>query len=1156
MRTMSGKIKAGFGIACLLLILLATAGPVWALEPVGPESEAMLQKLRGQSGKEPTAEGLVDALNRATVGFLQPGEYAQAEIVASEALALAERDLGQEHQKTLAALNNLAVLLNNQGRYDEAEPLYLRALKSHERILGEDHPDTLTSLSNLAELYRRQGRYDEAEPLSIRAHKTHERILGRDHPDTLVSVNNLAMLYYAQGRYDEAESFFVHALETHERILGKDHPNTLTNTNNLAGLYYAQGRYEEAEPLLVRALEASERILGQDHPQTLGSVNNLAELYRTQGRYDEAELLLVRALKARRQVLGRNHSDTLTAVNNLARLYESQGYYPKAEQLYMQALEDRERILGQDHPQTLSSVNGLAVLYQTQGRYGKSELLYLRALEAQERVLGKDHPDTIISVINLADLYRVQGRYGEAELLYLRALETNKRVLGWNHPDTLISVNNLAGLYKSQGRYDEAKPLYLRTLEAHERILGQDHPHTLVSINNLAGLHRVQGRYDKAEPLYLRTLAARERILGQGHPDTLLSINNLAGLYESQGRYGKAEPLYVRAIETGKRVLGEDHPLTLNIQLNLAVALIGSGQRDRALGELRRVDEGLRGFVGAQLDTTLSERIRRGWLLSESRFQDVVFSFALQHPEPDTLRLAADVLLRWKRLAEGSESLTARFVRSTKDPKTKETAEKLAKRRSALSRLVNLQAPDDGNKSAAHANAIALAIKDIGHLEVELAGLSEEFRDHQASLDVDWEQVRSGLPKGSALLSLRAFSPVDFATGNSGEPHWLALVIPAEPGTGAEILLKDLGPIAPTESTRKALRKTGNKESARTLYQRLFGELDAELAKYDRLYIAPDGALDLVPFARLILPNGRYWIERQALHRIQTGRDLVASGSDSASAAGMVAYGGVDYGETDCPEPKSSSTAKRSGIPSLTSDAVAGDRMLAMNRRLRGEGHCFDPLPFTAHEAKSVADFYWDSDNRKAEIWRNRDASEDRLKSLESPPRILHLATHGFFLDRKSGSSERPLTLAGVALAGANDGLYGKTGPAGEDGILYALETLDLNLAGTELVALSACDTGRGEVDYSEGVYGLVRAFRIAGARHVLMTLWPLNDRLAYSFMKDFYAKWFDDPKRHPAEVLREIQLAWIRSKDPKDPKALKRSDPKYWAPYVLIEGR
>ncbi len=126
--------------------------------------------------------------------------------------------------------------------------------------------------------------------------------------------------------------------------------------------------------------------------------------------------------------------------------------------------------------------------------------------------------------------------------------------------------------------------------------------------------------------------------------------------------------------------------------------------------------------------------------------------------------------------------------------------------------------------------------------------------------------------------------------------------------------------------------------------------------------------------------------------------------------------------------------------------------------------------------------------------------------------------------------------------------MEGQRSASGEDGILYAMEAQDLNLEGTELVTLSACETGTGEIDYSEGVYGLVRAFQIAGAKNVLMTLWRLDDYLAKEFMAESYRRWFENPQAHPAKALRATQLAWIGSKDEK------RRDPKYWAPYVLVE--
>ncbi len=985
----------------------------------------------------------------------------------------------------------------------------------------------------------------KAEPLYLHALEARERVLGRNHPDTLTSVNNLAILYHKQGRYSEAEPLLVRALETSERVLGQDHPDTLTSINNLAVLYEAQGRYSEAEPLYLRALQSSERILGQDHLQTLLSIGNLAVLYHAQGRYDEAEPLSVRALKARERVLGQDHPDTLTNINNLAELYREQGRYDEAEPLHLRALKARERILGRDHPDTLSSVHNLAGLYEAQGRYGKAESLYLRALQSSEWILGQDHPQTLTSINNLAVLYHAQGRYDEAEPLLVRALETHERVLGQDHPDTLSSIHNLAGLYRAQGRYSEAEPLYLRALEASERILGRDHPDTIASVNNLAELYQVQGRYSKAEPLFVRALETRERILGRDHPDTLISISSLAWLYFKQGHYDEAEPLYVRALETSERILGQNHPHTLAIQLNLAVTFLNNRQRDRAMRELRRMDGRLRHFVGAQLTTTHRERIRRRWLRSKFRFQDVIFSLALQHPAPENLRLAADVLLRWKRLAGETETLTAQLVRSSQDPRVVKLAKELSRRRADLSRLVNLPVPDGEAAITARKNDIATTRAEVERLEIELAGRSQAFQDYLTSRTLDWRQIRSELPRNSALLSLRAFRPVDFATEAFGEPHWLAFLIPAEPGDGPELLLRDLGPIALTKAMHKELRDTSSKESAQMLYRRLFGKLDIELAKYERLYIAADGLLDLVAFARLVVPDGRYWVQRQALHQIRTGRDLVQKHSGQTAAKGMLILGGVDYRRFPA-------SGKQSPPPVGTQEETT-DQLLAMNRRLHDERGGFGNLKFTAGEAKKVGQFY-EALYGQAHIWQARSAAESRLKNRlrkpDTPPRILHLATHGFFFPEKAEHTERPMTLGGLALAGANAGMQGQLSPAGQDGVLYALEVQDLNLEGTELVTLSACDTGRGEVDYSEGVYGLVRAFRIAGARHLLMTLWTLNDALAEAFMRDFYANWFQDPKRHPAVALRKTQLAWIHDQDPK------RRDPQYWAPYVLIEGR
>jgi tetratricopeptide (TPR) repeat protein len=201
-------------------------------------------------------------------------------------------------------------------------------------------------------------------------------------------------------------------------------------------------------------------------------------------------------------------------------------------------------------------------------------------------------------------------------------------------------------------------------------VLGAAHPDTLGSINNLASLYQDQGRYGEAEPLLRRALAARERMLGAEHPDTLGSINNLALLYLAQGRYGEAQPLFRRSLAARVRMLGAEHPDTITFQLNLAVNLVNQSKLTQAIRQFRSLDGRLRGFVGLQLATTGSEQVRRDRVNAEARLQYIVYTLALAHPDSEALPLAADIMLRWKRLAGEGEALracekTSRPVRST-----------------------------------------------------------------------------------------------------------------------------------------------------------------------------------------------------------------------------------------------------------------------------------------------------------------------------------------------------------------------------------------------------------------------------------------------------------------------------------------------------------
>jgi hypothetical protein len=365
--------------------------------------------------------------------------------------------------------------------------------------------------------------------------------------------------------------------------------------------------------------------------------------------------------------------------------------------------------------------------------------------------------------------------------------------------------------------------------------------------------------------LYRRVLAVSEKVLGPEHPDTLASLNNLANLYQAQGRYGEAEPLYRRALAVMEKVLGPEHPDTLLVQLNYTTVLVNQNQLRLALNQLRRLEDRLLKFAAVQLHTTTKERVRRQFLRSHSNVQAMILTLALEHRTPEFLAFAADVLLRWKQVQQ-EEGFMARLVRTSGDPKIQALRRDIMALRSELSHLANLPDPDPEILKVKH--------EILEDQERALAGISRQYKQYLEVRGAGAERVRSHLPQGGALLELQQYQPFNFKTGEWGEPRWVALLLPAEPGEEQGPYLEDVGPVAETAPLLAALHNEDKREDAAKLYQHLFGRLDERLKDFKTLYIAPDGILNLLAFGHLVLPDGRYWIERQDLRRLQTGRDL------------------------------------------------------------------------------------------------------------------------------------------------------------------------------------------------------------------------------------------------------------------------------------------
>jgi CHAT domain-containing protein/tetratricopeptide (TPR) repeat protein len=1173
----------------------------------------------------------LDRMKAETTRLTTVGKLDEAAKSAVMELALTREVMGELHEDVIGSLLTLARL--HESREDWAARTALgeviairerqpnrkawrigdarRSLADFERRAALDprqrrqlqEADRLDKL--LVEHYG-QGKYAEGIVPGRQAMAIRRELLGEDHPDYADSLNNLGMLYQNTGDYAKAEPLLRQALEIRKRALGEDHPDYALSLNNLGMLYQNTGDYAKAEPLYCQALEIRKRALGEDHRDYADSLNNLGALYQSMGAYSKAEPLLRRALEIHRWALGEDHPDYALSLHNLGALYRDMGDYKKAEPLYRQALEIKKRALGEDHPDYALSLSNLGVLYQNTREDAKAEPLLRQVVEIHRRALGENHPYYALSLNNLGVLYLDMGDDAKAEPLLRQALEIRKRTLGENHTDYALSLINLGILYRGMRNYAKAEPLLRQALEIHRRVLGEDHPDYAHSQNQLGILYLDMGDDAKAEPLLRQALEIRKRTLGENHTDYATSLDHLGVLYQNTGDYAKAESLLRQALEIRKRALSEDHILyaqCLNKLGSLSYIrgqlVAGEQYSGQALTSLTR--------QMPELFATLGERRRIRVLGTHGEYLMLYLSIA-----PAAGINAEDIyrrVLAWKGIVEARQDED----RLTRDqPGLRGAFQQLGEARSDLARKAFAVPPPDRRQAWRQQFDAILDRKDS--LEDELARKSAAFRRAREPRRLGAAEVAAALPPATAFVDLLDYLHYSPPEGGKGplrrERRLVAFVL----SRGRAPVLVPLGPSAPVDMAvrtwREALvagKSAPMEAAALDLGHRVWGPIKPHLGGASTVLVAPDGALASFPLAALPGERpGTYLLEDLAIGYVSSASRLVetlaAPAEDlgdgpGADATGLLAVGGIDY------------QVDPGGAPSTGSSPTPG--VLVVDSDRAG----FKSLAGTGPEARQVGKLFDAAfPGQHALILTGAEPTEGAIKQhLGRHWQYLHLATHGFFESPARvaalragpgsdgfgfslpgrGDSEDSASLAlapflhsGVALAGAARKPE-TAGPAGsqpdrDDGILTAEEVQSLDLRGTELVVLSACETGLGKTgeNYNgQGVLGLQRAVQSAGARAVVASLWKVDDVATGLLMEQFYANLWSR-KLPKLEALRQAQLTVLNSpglvrarrtelagrrgideKAEKLPKGeatpttnapSQRSDPALWAAFVL----
>lgn len=905
------------------------------------------------------------------------------------------------------------------------------------------------------------------------------------------------MSLYQQKHFSEAIELETQVLAIAQRASGPESQDTGIALQFLASMYRDSGQPDKAIPLFERAIAIAEKVNGPEGVAVAPSLDGLAAVYLFSGEYDKAEPLYKRAVAILEKARGPTDTDTGIMLASLGTLYLTSAQYPKAEPLLKRALPIYEKAYGPSAVKTATVIANLGVLYSDTGAYEKSERLLQRALDIREKALGPKSEDTASSLNSLGALYAHTGQYEKAEPLYKRALEIRDKSSG-NPLDIATSLNNLADLYLAKGLYKQAEPLFKRALALTRENAGVEHPVTADALENLANLYRATGAYDKARPLLEQARLINQKALDPENLNGATTLRNLALLYAATGQHDEAEPLLEQA--QGIEETGTERFL-----------LAGSEARQEAY---------------------LQSTIR-------SAFSDV--SFMLDHPTARASKIGLTSVLRIKgRTLDAVSDSTARLRRSVA-PQDRELLEQLSAVARQISTLT-FSPPAQQSPESIRDRAVKLT-REQEKLQTQLATRSAAFR--QAVTPITVESVQKALPANAVLVEWFRYQHPD-QKQQLGAPRYVVLMLKR---TGEPVAI-DLGPAKPIEDLVEEHRRsvsdpsnTTYQDAAQELSDKLLKPVLAHLTQGEHLLLSPDGALSLVPFAALPDSQGAPLVQHREITYLTSGRDLLRMAAAPAPHSGDVIVAHPDYGPGT---PTAAHTA-----PSDDSDSAAPARSADMDR----SGLVFKPLPGTANEAKALAALL---KLDAAHVLTGDRATEAHLRELHGP-RILHLATHAFFLTGQElmnvpglqraapqeaqplagAGGENPLLRAGLALSGANARRSG----AHDDGILTGVEAAQLDLEGTELVALSACDTGVGVVQAGQGVYGLRRALVLAGAQSQLVSLWKVSDTATQSLMVDYYQRLLKGEGRSAA--LRSAQLAVMA-----DPA---RRHPFYWAAFIPI---
>ena len=855
------------------------------------------------------------------------------------------------------------------------------------------------------------------------------------------------------------------------------------------------------------------------------------QLYQT-GNYSE----MAKLIENNRQSI-ENSGMYVSFLYLLGFAYTSMGDYPKAETTYLEEKAIHEKTVGKENQSYLQAITSLAYVYRMMGDNAKAETCYLEVKTIREKMTGKEHSGYVSSVSDLANLYQAMGDNAKAVTFYMEATAIQAKILGKENITYATTLNNLAATYYDMGEYIRAEACYRESVDILAKVLGREHPNYVLSLGNLGTVYRRLGNYDRAEAYYRDAKGIQERAVGKHHPAYAIPVKSLGDLYKEMGEFAQAETCYQEEKGIWERGFGREYPLHVRSLNDLGSLYLTAKNYPKAEAVKIEADQ----IVTAQIEKSfavLSGRQRDlFWDVNKNHFEQS-YSYAHVNPANEIIAHTYDNSLFTKGLLMRTANGIRDAIYSSGDHDLIEKYEQLGSIRQTITTMQSKDRPD--------LRMAGILENRADSLDKALTIASAAYKDLKSDISMNWQSVRDALQIGEAAVE---FVHYRFYDGKeyTGQTFYCAMVLKKDATAPARILLCEESQLQEVTKRDKGIsdynftKQLYSGVKGEELYRLIWLPLESELQDVRTIYYSLSGMLHQIAYSAIpadsVLLSDQY-----DLRLVSSTREITRLKKDQAGVppkGSAAVYGGLLY---DVDKDQLVAEARKVNSPTLTLPQGEEKMVAALLPKDVQRGAAWGFLWGTETEAEEICKYL---NERKIphRLYTGTEGNEESFKRLSGTPAgIIHLATHGFFLadieneynreimqqlgSGRGKTAENPLLRSGLLLAGANNAWTGENIIEGvEDGILTADEIAQMNLIKTQIVVLSACETGLGEVKGSEGVFGLQRAFKLAGVETLVMSLWTVPDDATAELMSGFYKLWLSGKSKREAFAAAQQQV-------------------------------